>query len=54
MGAGTMTRNMRLGLVILAAVLTISPEPGYTVVCGFDSPDSVDWGETLWKKKKKR
>lgn len=28
MGAGTMMRNMRLGLAILAAVLTITPEPG--------------------------
>lgn len=41
MGAGTMTRNMRLGLAILAAVLTISP-------------DSVDWGETLWVWSEKR
>ena len=28
--------------------LTITPEPGYTVACGFDSPDDMDWGETLW------
>lgn len=28
--------------------LTITPEPGYTVTCGFDSPDDMDWGETLW------
>lgn len=34
--------------------LTISPEPGYTVACGFDSPDSVDWGETLWVWSEKR
>ena len=54
MGAGTMMRNMRLGLAILAAVLTITPEPGYTVMCGFDSPDSVDWGETLWVWSEKR
>lgn len=36
------------------ARLTISPEPGYTVACGFDSPDSVDWGETLWVWSEKR
>lgn len=34
--------------------LTITPEPGYTVACGFDSPDSVDWGETLWVWSEKR
>ena len=54
MGAGTMTRNMRLGLAILAAVLTITPEPGYTVACGFESPDDMDWGETLWVWSEKR
>ena len=26
----------------------ITPEPGYTVICGFDTPDDTDWGETLW------
>ena len=36
------------------ARLTITPEPGYTVACGFDSPDSVDWGETLWVWSEKR
>ena len=35
-------------VAILAAVLTITPEPGYTVTCGFDSLDDMDWGETLW------
>ncbi len=34
--------------------LTISPEPGYTVACGFDSPDDMDWGETLWVWSEKR
>lgn len=28
--------------------LIITPEPGYTVTCGFDTPDDADWGETLW------
>ena len=28
--------------------LTVIPEPGNTVVCGFSTPDSADWGETLW------
>ena len=28
--------------------LTITPEPGYTVTCGFDSLDDMDWGATLW------
>lgn len=32
----------------------ITPKPGYTVACGFDSPDSVDWGETLWVWSEKR
>lgn len=36
------------------ARLTITPEPGYTVACGFDSPDSVDWGKTLWVWSEKR
>ena len=34
--------------------LTITPEPGYTVACGFDSPDDMDWGETLWVWSEKR
>ena len=28
--------------------LTITPKPGYTVTCGFDTPNNTEWGETLW------
>lgn len=34
--------------------LTITPEPGYTVACGFDSPDSVDWGRNSVGVERKR
>ena len=28
--------------------LTITPEPGYAVICGFDTPDDLDWAAVLW------
>ena len=28
--------------------LIITPGPEYTPACGFDTPNSTDWGETLW------
>ena len=34
--------------------LTITPKPGYTVACGFDTPVDTDWGETLWVWSEKR
>ena len=34
--------------------LTITPEPGYTVTCGFDTPNNTDWGETFWVWSEKR
>lgn len=34
--------------------LTVTPESGYTVTCGFDTPENPDWEEALWVYGEKR